>query len=75
MKHTSFAAKVLAQNKRKEAMRWLRRYRVHSDDLYYQLYRESRKYYQGFVFALYLAECVEYKSLKAFERELKKPIQ
>jgi hypothetical protein len=74
MKRTSFAARMLAQNKRQEAARWARNFRATPEPLYYQLYRESRKYYHGFLFALYLAECSGYDSLEAFERELKKPI-
>jgi hypothetical protein len=74
MKHTSFAARMLAQNKRQEAARWAWNFWVTRDLLYYQLYRESRKYYEGFLFALYLAECSGYDSLEAFERQLKKPI-
>jgi hypothetical protein len=74
MKHTSLAARMLAQNKRQAAAQWAKHYRKKKDELYYILYRESRIYYEGFLFALYLAECSGYDSIAAFERELKKPI-
>jgi hypothetical protein len=74
MKHTSPAQRVVTQIKRQEAARWAKHYRKKKDELYYILYRESRIYYEGFLFALYLAECSGYDSIAAFERELKKPI-
>jgi hypothetical protein len=74
MKHTSHAQRVVAQQQRQQAAHWAKHFRESLEPLYYKLYRESRKYYEGFLFALYLAECSGYDSLEAFEREIKKPI-
>lgn len=75
MKQVSPAQRSVALFHRKDAARWLKSARQSPDNpIFMAFYREARKYYEGFVFALYLADCLNYKSLKAFERELKKPI-